>query len=74
MARYDKYTLGTDLRNLSRDVLRLVQRANSEEDRVGTLKELHGKAEELKAADDFNLPLDDFRGVVCLALKAPAVP
>ena len=49
MARYDKYTLGTDLRNLSRDVLRLVQRANSEENRVGTLKEIRSKVEELKA-------------------------
>jgi len=48
MARYDKYTLGTDLRNLSREVLRLIQRANSEEDRVGTLKEVRGKVEELK--------------------------
>ena len=48
MGRYDKYTLGTDLRNLSREVLRLIQRANSEEDRVGTLKEVRGKVEELK--------------------------
>ena len=48
MARYDKYTLGTDLRNLSREVLRLIQRANSEEDRIGTLKEVRGKIEELK--------------------------
>ena len=49
MSRYDKYTLGTDLRNLSREVLRLIQRANSEEDRVGTLREVRGKVEELKA-------------------------
>ena len=49
MGRYDKYTLGTDLRNLSRDVLRLIQRANSEEDRIATLKEVRSKLEELKA-------------------------
>ena len=48
MSRYDKYTLGTDLRNLSRDVLKLIQRANSEEDRIGTLKEVRAKVEELK--------------------------
>ena len=48
MGRYDKYTLGTDLRNLSRDVLRLIQRANSEEDRIATLKEVRSKVEELK--------------------------
>ena len=27
-SRYDKYTLGADLRNLSREILRLIQRAN----------------------------------------------
>ena len=48
MARYDKYTLGTDLWNLSREVLKLIQRANSEEDRVATLKEVRSKVEELK--------------------------
>jgi hypothetical protein len=48
MSRYDKYRLGADLRNLSREVLRLIQRANSEEDRVATLKEVRSKVEELK--------------------------
>jgi hypothetical protein len=49
MSRYNKYTLGADLRNLSREVLRLIQRANSEEDRVETLKEVRSKVEELKS-------------------------
>ena len=48
MSRYDKYTLGTDLRNLSREVLRLIMRGNSEEDRVATLKEIRSRVEELK--------------------------
>ena len=48
MSRYDKYPLGTDLRNLSRDVVRLIQRANSEENRVGTLREVRGRVKELK--------------------------
>jgi len=48
MARYDKYTLGAELRNLSREVLRLIMRANSEADRIGTLREIRAKVEELK--------------------------
>jgi len=47
-SRYDKYTLGADLRNISREILRLIQRANSEEDRIETLREVRGKVEELK--------------------------
>ena len=31
-SKYHKYTLGTDLRNLSMEVLRLIVRANSERD------------------------------------------
>ena len=48
MARYDKYTLGADLRNLSREIAKLISRANSEEDRTVTLREVRGKVEELK--------------------------
>jgi len=48
MPRYDKYTLGADIRNLSREVLRLIIRANSEEDRRATLRDLRAKVEELK--------------------------
>jgi hypothetical protein len=48
MSRYDKYTLGTDLRNLSREILRLIMRANSEEERCVTLREVRSKVEELK--------------------------
>jgi hypothetical protein len=47
-SRYDKYTLGADLRNLSREILRLIQRASSEEDRIATLREVRVKVEELK--------------------------
>lgn len=36
-SKYHKYTLGTDLRNLSRTVVRLIIRANSEIDRLATL-------------------------------------
>ena len=47
-SRYHKYTLGTDLRNFSRAVLRLIIQANSEKDKVNTLCELRDTVEELK--------------------------
>ena len=47
-SRYHKYTLGTDLRNLSREVLRLIIRANSEREKQITLCMLRDKIEELK--------------------------
>ncbi len=47
-SRYHKYTLGTDLRNLSRTVVRLIIRANSERDRLATLSSLRDTIEELK--------------------------
>lgn len=49
LGRYDKYTLGADLRNLSREVLKLIQRANSEDDRVETLKQVRSTVEEANA-------------------------
>ncbi len=39
-SRYDKYSIGTDLRDLSRDILRLIIRANSAADKSDTLAEL----------------------------------
>lgn len=47
-SRYYKYTLGTDLRNLSREVVRLIVRANSERERLSTLHRLRDTIEELK--------------------------
>lgn|SRR5574341_557498 len=47
-SKYHKYTLGTDLRNLSRAVVRLIIRANSERDRLATLSTLRDTIEELK--------------------------
>ncbi len=46
-SRYDKYTLGADLRNLGREILRLIQRANSQEDRIGTLREIRRYVDDL---------------------------
>ena len=39
-SRYHKYTLGTDLRNISRQVVQLIIRANSERDKLATLHRL----------------------------------
>jgi hypothetical protein len=39
-SRYDKYTTGTDLRNLSREILRLIIRANSRSDKTDMVSEL----------------------------------
>ena len=47
-SRYHKYTLGTDLRNLSREIVRLIIRANSERERLSTLHCLRDTNEELK--------------------------
>jgi len=52
-SRYHKYTLGTDLRNLSRDVVRLIVKANSERDRLMTLIALRDTIEELKGKAPF---------------------
>ncbi|MCX5885282.1 MAG: four helix bundle protein [Proteobacteria bacterium] len=47
-SRYHKYTLGTDVRSLSREVVRLVIRANSERDKQTTLAILRDTIEDLK--------------------------
>jgi len=47
-SRYHKYTLGSELRNLSREILLLVIKANSEKDKKEKLLEVRDKLEELK--------------------------
>ena len=47
-SRYHKYTLGTDLRNLSREVVRLIIKVNSERNKHTTLTMLRDTIEELK--------------------------
>jgi hypothetical protein len=49
-SRYHKYTLGTELRNKSREALALVVRANSVEDKRAVLLELRQCLEELLIA------------------------
>ena len=47
--KYHKYTIGVDLRNYSKDILFLINRANfSKEDRLQNLIKLRDKCEDLK--------------------------
>lgn len=47
-SRYHKYTLGTDLRNQSRESVHLIIRANSQTDKSGALQLLRDSIEDLK--------------------------
>ena len=47
-SRYHKYTIGADLRNLSREVVRLIIAANSCKDKLQSLTELRDMIEQLK--------------------------
>jgi len=47
-SRYNKYTYGSDLRNLSREILKGIIRANNTHDKVKPLLENREKIEELK--------------------------
>lgn len=47
-SRYNKYTHGTTLRNLARDVIMLIVRANSTADKLPVLEQLRIKLEQLK--------------------------
>lgn len=46
-SRYHKYTLGTELRNASRQAVKLVIHANSQSDKVQALKALREHLEEV---------------------------
>ena len=47
-SRYNKYTYGSDLRNLSREILKLIIRANNSRDKSTHLLQIREKLEELK--------------------------
>lgn len=47
-SRYNKYTHGTDLRNLARTAVRLIIRANNTPQKVPVLEELRITVEEIK--------------------------
>jgi len=47
-SRYHKYTVGTELRNLSREILTLIIKANQAKDKKEALLKVRDKLEELK--------------------------
>lgn len=47
-SRYHKYTIGSDMRNLSRELVSLIIKANSQRDKLQTLTLLRDKSEEMK--------------------------
>lgn len=55
-SRYHKYTLGAELRNLSREVLRLIHAANNTEGRAPLLQQIRERLEGLKIFLESHLP------------------
>lgn len=47
-SRYNKYTLGSELRMVSRDIVKLIIKANSARQKLPVLHELRERQEELK--------------------------
>lgn len=47
-SRYHKYTLGTELRNRAREIVRLIVRANNSREKLPTLLMLREELEQLK--------------------------
>ncbi len=47
-SRYNKYTLGSELRIVSRDIVKLIIKANSAREKLAVLYELRERLEELK--------------------------
>ena len=47
-SRYHKYTTGQDLRNMARDIVKLIIRVNSDRDKIDLLQELTAQCEMLK--------------------------
>lgn len=47
-SRYHKYTVGTELRQLSRESLRLIRRANNSSNKAPILEQLRDRLEDLK--------------------------
>jgi len=61
--RYDKYNIGLDLRNYSKDIMFLIQRANMNRHREEELRRLRDKCEELKMLVRVAQELKVFKGL-----------
>ncbi len=60
--KYHKYTIGEDLRNYSKELLFLIQRANMSKEREAELLKLRDKAEEVKMLIRVTQELKIFKG------------
>ncbi len=60
--KYHKYTIGEDLRNYSKELLFLIQRANMSSQREAELLKLRDKAEEVKMLIRITQELKVFKG------------
>ncbi len=61
-SRYHKYTTGQELRDLSRDIIKLIIRANSAVDKTATLTELVENCEMLKTMIFYAKEVQAFAG------------
>ena len=61
-SRYHKYTLGTELRNKSREIVGLIVRANSSSDKLPRLLELRERLEELMILIRISKEVKAFKG------------
>ncbi len=59
--KYHKYTIGSDLRNLSKELLFLIHRANISHSRVQTVEKLRNRCEDLKMLIHIAKELKAFR-------------
>lgn len=59
--KYEKYTVGEDLRNYSKELLFLIHRANISEDKKEKIEALRDKCEELKMLIQLCKELKAFR-------------
>lgn len=60
-SRYHKYSLGSDLRDASRNILTLIIRANSEAENLSSLKDLVEQCEALKTMIVFGKEVKAFQ-------------
>jgi len=60
-SRYHKYTVGTELRDLSKNILKLIVKANSLKDKTEILLKVRENVEELKALIKICKEINAFR-------------
>ena len=72
-SRYDKYTLGGDLRDGARRVLKLIVRANARRDKIELLHDIREETEELKVVLPSIRFLRNLLGINGLGVPMPRV-